>query len=140
MAGPYSGYGAVLQVQIVATYTPIAAVRDISGPAYKTTAVDLSSRDARARQFKAGMYDAGEITFDILYDPDANSHAAAVAGGVVKLVIDGTLSSYKLLFPDTSPAVATFDGFITGFAAKAPMDGALTADLTIKIAGAITWT
>ena len=64
----------------------------------------------------------------------------SLAGGLVKLVVDGTVSNYRLYFPDATPQYAAFSGFVSGFTAKEPMDDALTADVTIKIAGAVTWT
>jgi hypothetical protein len=128
-----------LQVKIVATLTDIAAVRDISGPALVTTAIDTSSRAGKARTFLPGMLDSGEVVFDILYDPDAAGHAAGVAGGLVKLQQDATVCDWKLLFPTATTVVgAAFSGFVTGFAAKMPLDDAMTADLTIKITGAVT--
>ena len=135
MAGPYVGFGATLLLGGVAT----TAIRDITGPGMTTTAIDVSTRAARARAFLPGMYDAGELTFDILYDPDAAAHISTAAG-IVGLQQAATVVSCILTFPDSTPAVCTFTGFVTGFTAKAPMDDALTADVTIKISGAPVWT
>ena len=130
MAGPYTGQGATLKIGAVA----IVAVRDISGPGWKTNAIDVSTRDSLARKFLPGMYDAGEITFDIVYDPDTATHAAT-ASGLVALQAAGTVSSYVLTLMDTSPTIITFSGFVTKFDLKTPMDGAMTADVTVKISG-----
>jgi hypothetical protein len=140
MATPYAGFGCVLQVKIVSTLTTIAAVRDIAGPAVATNPIDASTRTARARAFLPGMRDSGEVTFDIAYDPDENLHSASVAGGMVKLQQDATVCDWKLLFPaETTVVGAAFSGFVTGFNVKEPMDDLMTADLTIKISGEVTW-
>ena len=140
MAGPYVGFDCVIQQYITDAYYTIGAVRDISGPSMTTTAVDVSTRAAKARAFMPSMRDNGEMTFDILYDPDNAYHAAAVTGGLVKLQQDGTVGSWQLLFPTaTTIEYARFNAFVTGFAVKASLDDALTADLTIKIAGEVTW-
>jgi hypothetical protein len=134
MAGPYAGFGATLSLGGV----PTVAVRDINGPGMVTTAIDTSSRASKARTFLPGMYDAGELTFDILYDPDAASHIATAAG-IVGLQQAGTVVTGILTFPDTSPATCTFTCFVTGTSIKSPMDDALTADVTVKISGAPVW-
>ena len=103
-----------------------------------TTAIDASTRDSRARKFVPGMYDGGEMSFDIAYDPDAATHAAT-GSGLVALQLGSTVSSWVLTFPDTTPATCTFSGFITGFNVKAPMDDLLSADVTVKISGAPVW-
>ena len=140
MATPYVGTGCVIQVYIAAAYVTIASVRDISAPSMKTTSIDTSSRASLARTFAPGMVDPGELVFDIVYDPDADSHAAGVAGGLVKLEKDGTVCNWQLLFPvATTITGCSFSGFVTKLDIKTPMDGAMTADLTIKISGAVTW-
>lgn len=135
---PAAGFTAHLHVFVDGAFVNIAAVRDISGPSMATNQIDVSSRDAAAGAFLPGMYDPGEIVFDIVYDPDEASHSATGAG-LVKLGADGTTVTWSLNFLGTTPAVCAFSGFITGFSAKEPMDGALTADLTIKISGALAW-
>lgn len=135
MAGPYVGFGALLSTGGVT----VAGVRDIAGPGIKTTSIDVSTRDARARKFMAGMYDAGEVTFDVVYDPDAATHLATGVG-LVGLALAGTTTAWVLTFPDAAPAATcSFSGFISGFSAKEPMDGALTADVTVKISGVPLW-
>jgi predicted secreted protein len=229
----YSGYSCLLQEEIAAVYTTIAAVRDLAGPTVAVTAVDTSTRDARARSFLPAMYDSGEITFDIVYDPDTDTHSDTVAGGLRKLQKDQTVCNWKLVLPDNGPVVvetvkgtgivdeiqtvtvrsggtnvwtfganstaalawdistadlqtalqalvsigagnctvagtagltytltfvgtkaktdvaavvvtatprtATFAAFVTNFSLKTPMDDGMTADLTLKVTGAVTW-
>lgn len=135
----YSGFAAVLQIEISSVYTTIAQVRDISGPSYSQDAIDVSHRDSRAKKYAAGMYDAGEVTFDIVYDPDSTTHSATATGGVLKELIDGTSKNFKLKFADTTPATATFAAIVTKVEPKAPMNDAQTADVTLKVSGAVTW-
>ena len=134
MAGPYAGFAATIGMGA----TAFAGVRDIAGPGMSTNAIDASTRDSRARKFVPGMYDAGEVAFDIAYDPDAATHAAT-GSGLVALQLGSTVSSWVLTFPDTTPATCTFSGFITGFMLKEPMDDLMTADVTVKISGVPVW-
>ena len=134
----YSGYGAVLQVDN-SGYTAIGQIRDLAGPAMMLDAIESSHRDLSSKKFVAGQIDGGEVTFDIAYDPDLATHSATAAPGLVYYLVNRTAKSFKVLFPDTSPATATFTALVTKFAPKAPMNDLLTADVTLKISGAITW-
>lgn len=136
----YSGYAATLQVDN-SGYTTIGQVRDITGPSMALDAIDSTHRSTSGAWKTAlpGQIDGGEVTFDIAYDPDLATHSAAAAPGLVYYMINRTVKSFKINFPDTTPATATFSGFVTKFTPKEPQNDLLTADVTIKVAGAITW-
>jgi hypothetical protein len=95
----YAGFPAVLQVDN-SGYTSIAGIRDIAGPALALNPIDVSTRDATPKGFVAGMLDPGEVTFDIVYDPDDSTHRAGAAPGLPYLLETKTLAAFKLLFPD----------------------------------------
>lgn len=135
----YSGFPATLQVTIVATPTIIVGIRDISGPSMSLDPLDVSSRDLAWKQFIAGMRDGGELKFDCIFDSDATTHSAGTTGGFVKALVDGTIGVYKLTFSDTTPVVATFSALMMKVEPKNPYNGAQTADVTLKITGAIAF-
>ena len=126
----YSGFATTLKL----AGTAVVAVQDISGPGISTTSIDVSTRDAVARKFLPGMYDPGEVTFSIVYDPDAATHAALTTAQLA-----GTVQTCVLTLGDATPATITFSAFITNFSLKTPMDDAMTADLTLKISGVPVW-
>ena len=139
MANAYSGFAAVLQMYVTSSFTTIAAIRDIAGPTLALNTVEVSTRDSAWRKFAATMIDGGEVTFDIVYDPDTATHGEAALGGLVYALEQRRREQFKLSFADSTPATATFYGFVTRFQPKTPMDGAQTADVTLKIDGSITW-
>lgn len=139
MASQYSGFVAVLQTTVASVLTNIAGVRDISGPSLTQDAIETSSRDSIWKTYVGGQVDGGEITFDIVYDPDTPTHLAGTAGGLVKDLMAGTLQAFKLKFSDATPATASFNGLVTKFTPKTPYNDLQSADVTIKVAGAITW-
>ena len=139
MSNKYSGFAAVLQTTVSSVLTNIAGVRDISGPSMSQDTIEASSRDNNWKEFVGGQVDGGEITFDIVYDPDTPTHLAGTAGGLVKDLIAGTMQAFKLKFADTTPATASFSALVTRFTPKAPYNGLQSADVTLKISGAITW-
>lgn len=126
----YSGFATTLKL----AGTAVVAVTDISGPGISTTSIDVSTRDAVARKFLPGMYDPGEVTFSIVYDPDTATHAALTTAQLAGTVLAGVLT-----LGDATPATITFSCFITNFSLKTPMDDAMTADLTLKISGVPVW-
>lgn len=136
----YSGFAAVLSIYITSAFVPIVQVRDISGPSMAAADVEVSHRGSTVKLYQAGMLDGGEVTLDIVYDPDTATHSDAARGGLPFALSGRHLEQWQLAFADSTPAKATFYGFVTGFTPKTPMGDAQTADVTIKIDGAVAWT
>jgi hypothetical protein len=137
----YAAFAASLKVEISSVYTTIAQVRDINGPALTGETDDVTNRDSSGgfREYIGTLKDGGDVTFNIVYDPDQTTHSASAAGGVVTLLTSGALNNFRVTFSDSTPATATFAGIVTAFAPTLPLAGAMTADVTIKVSGAITW-
>ena len=129
----YSGYDAQLGVDDGAGgYTTVAQVRDISGPGLGTDTIETSDRDGSGwKEFLGGLADGGEVTFDVLYDPTGATHNATT--GLVGMLASKAVKSWQLALPGS--VNWTFDGLVTGFDPKAPLNDALTADVTIKVSG-----
>ena len=137
----YTGFAATFKTEISSVYTTVAQVRDISGPSLNVDTVEVTNRDSSSqfKEYLAGNRDGGEVTFDLVYDPDATTHSASASGGLVTLLSAGTLNNFRVTFADSTPATATFAGLVTQFTPTAPLNGAQTASVTIKVSGAITW-
>lgn len=141
----YSAFGAVLKIgstDVVAsaTYTTVAQVSNISGPSMQMDTIDVTTHDSSGgfREFVEGLVDPGEVTFDLVYDPDAATHANS-SGGVVYELHQRTKKAWSLDFTDSTATVVKFQGFVTSFEPSMSVDGAMTASLTIKITGELTW-
>lgn len=132
----YFGYDVLLKIGAVI----IGQVRDIEGPGLKMDTVEVTSRDSsKWRRRIAGLKDGGTVTFEIIYDPDLATHANS-SGGVPYLLLQGTSSAFSLVLPDSTPTTIGFTAFVTSFKPKAPMEGALMADLELQVTGAVTIT
>lgn len=136
----YTGFAAVLNIYITSSFVAIAQVRDISGPSMSTDDIELSHRGASVKTYKPGMLDGGEVTLDIVYDPDSATHDDSVRGGLAYALDTRQREQFRLDFADATPAKATFYGLVTGFTPKTPMNDAQTADVTIKVDGSVAWT
>lgn len=137
----YAGYRTKLEVEINSVYTEVAQIRDLSGPAAEADQIEVSHRGSRYRRYVAGMVDGGEVTFDVVFDPDHASHDPTISGSMYDLLESGEVSSFRITFPGVGNDVttATFDAFVSGFEINSPLEDGITADLTLKITGAVTW-
>jgi predicted secreted protein len=137
----YAGIDCVLKKTISAALVAIAQVRDIKGPGMTSKPIDVSTRDSPGKfmEFIAGMRDGGEVTFDLVFDPDLASHSLSVAGGLGSAFTLGTVDVYTITFSDVVPTVATFSALVIKYEPKAPYNDALTADVTLKVTGLLTY-
>ena len=112
----------------------IAAVTNISGPGLSADTEDVTSHDSTAafEEHVVTILRSGEVTLDIVYDPAAATHSATEGGLIYKLE-NRQFTWFDLTFLTTYNW--TFSGYVTGFEPGMPVDGALTASVTIKITG-----
>lgn len=119
-------------VRLVRNGVAVAQVRDVRGPALKQDAIDVTTRDdAGDDQFIGGLREGGEVTFDLIYDPDQATHAAfpaAIAAGTVAMIEVQTTALDTL-----KPGGLRAFGVAIGFEPGAPMRDALTADVTYRL-------
>lgn len=119
--------------------TAIANVTNISGPSLSLDTEDVTSHDSTGgwEEVVGTILRSGDVTLDIIYDPDNATHKNAAAGLIADLV-SRTATTYNLYFSDATPATWAFSAFVTGFNPSAPVGGALTASVSFKITGAPT--
>ena len=112
----------------------IAQISNISGPGLSVDMIDVTTHDSTNawEDVVAGILRTGELTLDIVYDPAGATHAAA-AGGLIYRLENRQYTWFDLTFFTTYNW--TFSGYITGFTPGAPVEGALTAAVTLKITG-----
>ena len=114
----------------------IAAVRSLSGPGLSLDTEDVTTFDSTEawEEVVATILRSGEISLEIAYDPAAATHKNA-SGGLLYDLAQRASTTYSITFPDTAASVWSFTAFVTGFEPSAPHDGALTANVTLKITG-----
>lgn len=131
--------GTLLQLDDGAgNYTTIAEVKDIRGPGFTTNFTDVTSHDSPdyTREFISGLRDPGEVTFSVNFVPTNPTHN--LSAGLMSLQQNRTKRNYKLIFPDVSTTTWTFAAYVSRFEPGAPVDGALTADVTLRVTGTIS--
>lgn len=133
-----AGHGALLQIGDGAdpeNFTTIAEVRDISGPALGQDTADVTSHDSTGgwEEHIGTILRSGEVTFDVNYIPTDSTHDASA--GLINDMENRTLRNFQLVFPDGSSTTWSFAALVTGFEPGAPVDGELTASVTLTPSG-----
>jgi len=138
MAG-LAAFGTLLKIGDASTGVAVANVTSIEGPGLSTETIDVTAHDSAggSREEMPTFKSGGEVTLRINYDPSETTHKNA-AGGLLKLWQDKTLSEFTIVYPTTPATNIEFEGYVTAFAPSAPFDGKLEANVTIKVAGAVT--
>ena len=128
----YASYGALFKRGA----TTIAAVQNISGPGLSLDTEDVTTHDSTGawEEHVGTILRSGEVSIDLIYDPNAATHKNA-SGGLLYDLISRTAQTYSIVFPSTATVTWQFSAFVTGFEPAAPVDGALTASVTLKITG-----
>lgn len=129
----YGAYGAILKRGA----TTIAQVRDITGPGLSLDTIDVTTHDSTDawREFIAGLKDGGEVSLDIVFDPDNASQTN------FRTDLDArTINTWSITLTDSSPAIITFSALVTEFEPSMAVEDELSASVTLKITGEPVWT
>ena len=143
-------YGLTFEYQDnVSGFTALGDITDLSPPAVTKDTIEVTSHgDSGIRKYIGGLVDFGEVSITVNYDPDNSAHAdfrtlAETANddpnGTANTVagIEATNKSFRITYADTGATVLKFAGIVTGFEQNAPIDGQLSATITIKVTGSV---
>lgn len=115
----------------------VAQVQSISGPGLALDTEDVTSHDSPGgwEEVVGTILRSGEISLDIVYDPQNATHKYAT-NGLLHDLVSRTPTTYTLTFPDSTSW--SFSALVVGFEPSAPVEGALTASVTLKLTGSVT--
>jgi predicted secreted protein len=119
--------------------TTIAQVSNVSGPGLSLDTADVTAHDSGAgwEEVVGTILRSGEVSLDLVYDPNAATHKYA-SGGLLYDLVQKTATAYSIVFPSSATVTWTFNACVVGFEPSAPVDGALTATVKLKLTGAPT--
>jgi predicted secreted protein len=109
-----------------------AEINSLSGPTIQQDSVETThlSTVGRWREFCFGIKDPGELSLEVNFDPDTDVPVDEQS----TLVITWTLPDGQ-----STPATWSADAFLTSYECEAVVDEKLSASLTFKLSGAITF-
>jgi hypothetical protein len=102
----------------------------------ETSAID-DAADSGKTFIPAGLYDGGEISFDLLYDPD-DSSAVAIVDNFEDGATDGAIAWVITVPASGGTENFSFNGFVTGFDVTLAVEDAVKASVTVKLTGTAT--
>lgn len=113
---------------------PIGQIQDIDGPNLSTDTDEITNHDSPdgVEEFIATIKRTGEITFPLVFNPGAASHASLKTSWD-----DRTLDAFVMTYPDGS--TWTFNAYTTGLSMTAPVAGHLSANVTLRPSGSPVW-
>lgn len=117
-------------------FTTIAEVMDITTGESLRTAETTAHDGTGWAEHIGTILEGGEITFSL------NFNAAATQGFATGLRADmvaRTKRNFQLLIPTTVNKTGSFAALVTAFPLNLPVDGALTADVTLLVTSTVTW-
>jgi len=119
------------------TYTDIIEMHDLSGPGLELSTIEATHHLSpnATREHTASLKDLTEMTFEIAFLPQEGTHG--LTSGFLKAWQDRERVNWKLTFTDAAATTWGVKGFVTGFEIGAPLEGLLTANVTIKLTGTI---
>lgn len=129
---------ATLGTIITRNTVAIAQVMDINGPELSTDTDEITNHSSvdGVEEFLVTIKRTGEITFELVFNGNLPSHADG--GGMYQAWVDRSLDDYEITYPDGS--TWDLEAYVTGFSMAAPVDGHLSADVTLRPSGSPTWT
>ena len=118
------------------TFATIVNVSNITGPNMVLNTIDVTTHDSPGamRESIASFIDGGDVTLELVFDPDAATHLAIIAD----LQARRYRRNFRIIFPDLTATQWDIPGIVTAFSVGLPVDGAMTASVTITAAGALT--
>lgn len=133
-----SGIGASVSVGDGASpesFTAIAEIASFTGPNVSSEEVDVTTLDSVGgfKQVIAGLKEGGSIDLELLYTGTSQQDQLRDD------VSAGTSRNYQVSFPTSPATTATFEGLPSQWSMTAEPNSPVSASVSIKIAGNITW-
>lgn len=136
-----SAHGTIVAVQLTpgSAFTDIAELGDITPPGLTRNEFDATTQEKDIDAYALGVLRRGAFTVPINWLPTNNTHDHLT--GVLKLLKDNTVTGWRVRFPTAAGGSAVdwiMSGQVQGMVPKAPVDGKLSADITLRFSGLMT--
>lgn len=136
-------FGAKLYKTTIAAANEIASVISVGGIDISRAVIDSSTHDDTVKTKLAGIWDSGDLTVRIAFDPQDYNHimlyVTDTAASTPNTAIPTWIVTVKSKADGTKKMSFTFTGFIKNFKIdEFPTEGMMTAELVFEISGVIT--
>lgn len=112
-------------------FTTIAELGDIGVPELSRNEFDSSVHNRNIDDYVLGMLRRGTMTIPLNFIPTDGTHDHLT--GLYKAIITNSIDGYRMAFPDNTTWIMS--GQVQSIKPNAPVDGKLSADVTIRFSG-----
>ena len=133
MSNAIAGVGTKFRRWDGANWVDLAEVNSIIGPGKSRDTFDVTSLDSTGgyREFKGGFRDGGTVSLPMNFTRETYD--------LMNTDFESDdLQNYEIFLPDDESTSFEFEGFVTELGLGIPVDDKVTADVSIKISGAVT--
>jgi len=135
MADALSSFGTLMKIgdgDEPENFTTIAEVLDINGIGFTLDTTDITSHDSpdAIEEVIPGILRTDPITFTIQFVPTEATHSYST--GLLADMMNRTKRNFQMVFPDAAATTWTAACYVTKFSTRAPVSGALQADVELK--------
>jgi len=114
-------------------FTLIPQLVSLGGPGGSATVIDISTLDSTGREKAMGLADSGQITCEMVYNPQNTVHAGLFSKWKAR-----TQHNFRIVFTDSPSTQYDFAGYVLEFAHNFSVDEVTTVSMTIEVTGSIT--
>ena len=116
-------------------FTTIAEVKSINGLQMSAKIDDVTTHSTGTpwREKLATLLDAGTLACDVNFIPTNATHSNSA--GLLRDFVNRTKRNFKLVLTDGGSTTFAFAAFVQDFKMTAPVDGVLTASVTLAASG-----
>lgn len=128
-----SGHGTKVAVQLTpgSAWTDIAEQGDVTPPELSRNEFDATTQEKDIDAYVLGVFRRGAMTHSLNFLPDNNTQDHLT--GLFFLAKNNTVTGYRITYPDTTQWIMS--GQVQALKPKAPVDGKLALDLTLRFSG-----
>jgi len=114
-------------------WSAIPEIVSFDGPGGSASEIDVSDLDSTAREFRMGLKDEGDFSFEMMYLPNNTVHS-----GLQDDRTNRTLRNFRVVLTDSPQSTMTFTAYVREFSVSGGVDDVIRASVTLRISGAVT--
>lgn len=131
-----SGHGTLVAIQLTpgGAFTDIAEQRDVTAPNLERNEFDATTQNEDIDSYILGVQRRGLFSVPLNFIPDDATQDHLT--GVQALMFANTITGFRITYPQVTPALVwIMSGQVKNFNITAPVDGLLSADVSIRLSG-----
>lgn len=143
MSDTVSSIGTKIYHTALAAANEIAGVLDINGPGFSRDVIDTTNHSSPAgfKENLVARWDGNEVTFDLQWHAGDTNHQFLSNQVTTSQAADDP-KTFVLRFPGAKAqaqwVTITFTAHVSSFAVGLPVEGVVTASVTLRVTGAPT--